>query len=43
VYGSTDDPLFNVTDIIVKLLGYRDSSCAGWFKILRNNERYVTR
>ena len=40
-YGTDAEPLFKVMDIIVKLLGYRDSATAAWFKSMRNNEKYV--
>ena len=36
------DPLFNVTDIVVRLLQYRDSGASKWFKAMKNNKRYVT-
>jgi hypothetical protein len=37
IYGSVDEPLIKCTDIIVKLLGYRDSSKSKWFAKMKDN------
>ena len=41
VYGSELDPLFNVTDINVKLLGYTNNNTAKWYRPMINDENYV--
>ena len=41
IYGTVDEPLIKCTDIIVKLLGYRDSLNANWFKKMRDDDLFV--
>ena len=41
IYGTVDEPLIKCTDIIVKLLGYRDSSQSKWFANMKDNQLFV--
>ena len=41
MYGTSDDPLFNVTDINVKLLGYTNNNTAKWYRTMKNDINYV--
>ena len=35
------DPLFNVSDINIKLLKYNDSSSARWYRSMKNDSNFV--
>lgn len=41
IYGTQTDPLIKCTDIIVKILKYKDSSKAKWFSDMRSDPDYV--
>ena len=43
MYGTELDPLFNVTDINVKLLRYTNNNSARWYRSMVNDENYVLR
>ena len=39
VFGTIEEPLFKITDIMEKLLGYRKANSQRWFSdILKDNE-----
>ena len=41
MYGTESDPLINVTDINVKLLGYTNNNTAKWYRSMVNDSNYV--
>jgi prophage antirepressor-like protein len=42
VYGTHEEPLFKCSDVLVNLLGYRDSDANNFYAENKNNTRYVS-
>lgn len=41
VYGTLDQPIFKVQDILMQLLGYKQCSSANWFEEMKTDDAYV--
>lgn len=41
IYGTVAEPLIKCSDLLIKVLGYRDCSNANFFKNMRKNEIFV--
>ena len=41
VYGTNEEPLFKCTDVLVNLLGYKESDKSNFYAENKNNVRYI--